>query len=317
MIDSNSSNTLLHSEVWPSLPFNTWKDTYATLHMWMQIVGKIRLVRTPPLNHSWHVSLYVTARGLTTSPIPHGARTFQLDFDFIQHQLFIETSEGAVTTLSLRPRSVADFYQELLSTLNQLGFPVKIHQKPNEVIDAIPFDKDHIHASYDAEYAHRSWRILVQADRVLKQFRADFIGKCSPVHFFWGSFDLAVTRFSGRTAPEHPGGVPNCPDWVTREAYSHELSSCGFWPGGEALPSPVFYAYAYPEPKGYGAAPIGPAGAIYDAALREFILPYDVVRQAASPDAVLLEFLQRTYEAAATLGNWDRAALERSVPPIR
>ena len=313
MADSGSLNSSLRSDYWPSLALDAWKDTYATLHMWTQIVGKIRLVQTPWINHSWHAALYVTARGLTTSPIPYGMRTFQIDFDFIDHQLLINTSDGAVKAIALRPRSVADFYQELFSAMRQLGFAVTISTTPNEVVDATPFDQDHVHASYDAEYANRFWRALVQAARVFQQFRARFIGKCSPVHFFWGSFDLAVTRFSGRPAPEHPGGVPNCPDWVTREAYSHELSSCGFWPGGGALPYPLFYAYAYPEPKGFSAAPVHPDSAFYDATLREFILPYDEVRQAPSPDAMLLEFLQSSYEAAADLGKWDSLALERTM----
>jgi hypothetical protein len=305
----------IKSEQWPSLPYEAWKDTCATLHMWTQIVGKIRRVQTPWLNHSWHVTLYVTARGLTTSPIPYGVRTFQIDFDFIAHRLSIETSDGAVRTMTLQPRSVADFYEELLGRLKELGLGVKIHTTPNEVVDAIPFNQDHHHASYDAEYANRFWRALVQADRVFKQCRAGFIGKSSPVHFFWGSFDLAVTRFSGRPAPEHPGGVPNCPDWITREAYSHEVSSCGFWPGSEQLPYPLFYAYAYPEPLGFSSAPVRSDGARYDDAFHEFVLPYDEVRQAAAPDAVLLEFMQSSYEAAANLGGWDRAALERTVQP--
>lgn len=314
MADSGSSNDVLQSDHRPSLALEAWQDTYATLHMWTQIVGKIRLVQAPFVNHSWHVTLYLTARGLTTSPIPYGARTFQIDFDFIDHRLLINTSDGAIKAMALRPRLVADFYQELLSTLRQLGLAVSIHTTPNEVVDAIPFDRDQVHASYDAQYANRFWRVLLHADRVFKQFRGRFIGKCSPVHFFWGSFDLAVTRFSGRTAPEHPGGIPNCPDWVTREAYSHELSSCGFWPGGGPLPYPVFYAYAYPEPGGYNTAPVRPGSACYDASFREFILPYDEVRQAASPDAMLLEFLQSSYEATAKLGKWDRYALERTVP---
>lgn len=315
MADSGSSNNVLRSDYWPSLAFEAWQDTYATLHMWTQMVGKIRLAQAPFVNHSWHVTLYLTARGLTTSPIPYGERTFQIDFDFIDHRLLIYTSDGTVKAMALRPRSVADFYQELFSTLRQLGLVVTIHTTPNEVVDAIPFDKDQVHASYDAEYANRFWRALVQADRVFKQFRACFIGKCSPVHFFWGSFDLAVTRFSGRTAPEHPGGVPNCPDWVTREAYSHELSSCGFWPGGGPLPYPLFYAYAYPEPGGFNTAPVGPGNAFYDSSFREFILPYEEVRQAPSPDAMLLEFLQSSYDAAANLGKWDRDALERTAQP--
>ncbi|HZV98663.1 MAG TPA: DUF5996 family protein [Methylophilaceae bacterium] len=296
---------------WPDLAFDKWQDTYATLHMWTQIVGKIRLVQTPWVNHSWHVSYYVTARGLTTSPIPYGERTFQIDFDFIDHQLLIQTSHGAVKTMELRPQSVADFYNSLMATLDDLGLKVRINTTPNEVEEAIPFETDHVHKSYDAEYANRFWRVLVQADRVFKQFRAGFIGKCSPVHFFWGSFDLAVTRFSGRPAPAHPGGVPHFPDWVAREAYSHEVSSCGFWPGGGPVPYPIFYAYAYPEPPRFSAASVHPEGAVYNPALREFILPYDAVRLAASPDTTLLQFLQSSYEAAANLNSWDRAALER------
>lgn len=298
---------------WPELGYDAWKDTCATLHMWTQIVGKIRAANTPWVNHSWHVTLYLTARGLTTSPIPYGARVFQIDFDFIDHQLLIGTSDGAVRKMPLQPRSVADFYQELFAHLAALGLNVRIHASPNEVVDAIPFEQDQQHASYDAQSANRFWRALVQADRVFKQFRTGFIGKCSPVHFFWGSFDLAVTRFSGRSAPEHPGGIPHCPDWVTREAYSHEVSSCGFWPGGEQMPSPVFYSYAYPEPPAFGAAKLRPGGARYDARFHEFILPYDEVRRAAHGDVVLLEFLHSSYEAAATLAGWDRAALERPV----
>jgi len=301
-------------EQWPSLEYDAWKDTCATLHRWMQVVGKIRLARTTWVNHSWHVPLYLTARGLTTSPIPYDARVFQIDFDFIDHRLSILASDGAAGTMALQPLSVADFYAELMSKLDALGLGVRINTMPCEIPDAIPFEQDRLHASYDAEYANRFWRILVQSDRVLKEFRARFIGKCSPVHFFWGSFDLAVTRFSGRTAPEHPGGVPHLPDWVAREAYSHEVSSCGFWPGGGALPYPVFYAYAYPEPAGFSATPLMPGKARYDTAFREFVLPYEQVRQAASPDAFLLEFLQGSYEAAAGLGGWDRAANERVMP---
>jgi hypothetical protein len=300
-------------EIWPDLPFAEWKDTYATLHMWTQIVGKIRLVQSPWLNHSWHAPLYLTARGLTTSPIPYGVLTFEIEFDFIDHRMDIRTSAGHASALELRPRSVADFYRQLFANLTTLGLNIKIHTKPNEVADAIPFDQDELHAAYDAEYASRFWRILLQADRIFKQFRAGFIGKSSPVHFFWGSFDLAVTRFSGRPAPEHPGGVPNCPDWVMREAYSHELSSCGFWPGNDAMPFPAFYSYAYPEPPGFKNAQVQTDGAKYDPTFGEFILPYAVVRQSATPDTAILDFLQSTYEAAATLGNWDRSALERGV----
>ena len=306
-----SPNTSIKSDHWPSLPFQEWKDTYATLHMWTQMVGKIRLVQTPWVNHSWHTTLYVTSRGLTTSPIPYEARTFQIDFDFIDHKLLVQTSDGEVKTMSLVPRSVADFYEELFAKLAELNLKMKIHTTPNEVVTPIAFDKDKEHASYDADYANRFWRVLVQADRVFKQFRARFIGKCSPVHFFWGSFDLAVTRFSGRRAPEHPGGVPHLPDWVTREAYSHEVSSCGFWPGSDQIPQPVFYSYAYPEPEGFRTAAVRPSGAGYNPELREFIFPYDEVRQSASPDEALLDFLQSSYEAAADFGEWDRSELER------
>jgi hypothetical protein len=311
MTHLSASNTPSNADQWPTLPFQPWKDTYATLHMWTQIVGKIRLVQTPWINHSWHTTLYVTSRGLTTSPIPYETRTFQIDFDFIDHKLFLQTSDGGVKTMALAPRSVADFYQELLAQLAELNLPVQIHTTPNEVVKAIPFEKDHEHAAYEAAAANRFWRALVQVDRVLKRFRARFIGKCSPVHFFWGSFDLAVTRFSGRSAPAHPGGIPHLADWVTREAYSHEVSSCGFWPGSDQLPQPVFYAYAYPEPAGFRTAKVGPGGAAYDATFREFFLPYDTVRTAVAPDEALLAFLQSSYEAAADFGAWDRAALER------
>ena len=270
-----SSGSTSRSDQWPSLPFQDWKTTYATLHMWTQIVGKIRLVQSPWVNHSWHTTLYLTSRGLTTSPIPHGNRTFEIYFDFIDHKLLIQTNDGKNESMSLVPRSVADFYNELFAKLAKLDLQVKIHTTPNEVTNPIPFEEDFEHASYDAEYANRFWRALVQADRVFKQFRARFIGKCSPVHFFWGSFDLAVTRFSGRRAPEHPGGIPHLPDWVTREAYSQEVSSCGFWPGSEQMPQAVFYSYAYPEPEGYSRAMVGPVGASYNSELREFIYPYD------------------------------------------
>jgi hypothetical protein len=296
---------------WPSLSFEEWKDTCATLHLWTQIVGKIRLVQTPWVNHSWHTTLYVTSRGLTTLPIPFGNMTFQIDFDFIDHKLLIQASDGGSRTLDLAPRSVADFYREVFARLAELELRIRINTTPNEVLDAIPFERDDRHVSYQAAQATRFWRALVQADRVFKQFRARFIGKCSPVHFFWGSFDLAVTRFSSRRAPEHPGGVPHLPDWVAREAYSHEVSSCGFWPGNEQMPQAVFYSYAYPEPDGFSTAKIGPAGAYYSAEMREFIFPYDEVRKAASPDDALLEFLQTTYAAAADLGKWNRAELER------
>jgi hypothetical protein len=295
---------------WPALPYEEWKDTLATLHLWTQVVGKIRLAQCAWTNHSWHVPLYVTARGLTTSPIPYGTRVFELTFDFLDHRLRIETGEGEGAEIALAPRSVADFHRELSARLAGLGIEIGIRTLPCEIPDAIPFELDHEHATYDAEQATRFWRVLVQADRVLKTFRARFVGKASPVHFFWGGFDLAVTRFSGRRAPAHPGGVPNLPDWVAREAYSHEVSSCGFWPGGDALPEAVFYAYAYPEPEGFKRASVRPAPARYHAGLGEFVLPYEDVRRAPDRDAALLDFLQSTYEAAADLGGWDRAALE-------
>ncbi len=296
---------------WPPLPYEEWKDTQATLHLWTQIVGKIRLALTLWTNHSWHVPLYVTSRGLTTSPIPYGTRTFEIIFDFLDHELRIETGEGAVELLRLAPRTVADFYHEVFARLRALGLDIGIRTMPNEIPNAIPFDADREHATYDADQATRFWRVLVQADRLFKEFRSRFVGKASPVHFFWGSFDLAVTRFSGRRAPPHPGGVPNLPDWVAREAYSHEVSSCGFWPGGEVLPEPVFYSYAYPEPEGFKTTPVRPAAAHYSADLREFVLGYDEVRRSSSPDAALLEFLQSSYEAAADHGAWDRSALEQ------
>ena len=300
------------SQAWPSLPLEAWSDTCATLHMWTQIVGKIRLAQSPWINHSWHVTLYLTTRGLSTSPIPYGTRTFQVDFDFIDHQVVVQSSDGGITRLPLQPQSVATFYRRLMEEMAKLDLRVDIHKQPNEVPDPIRFDQDEVHRAYDREYANRFWRVLVQADRVFKAFRARFIGKCSPVHFFWGAPDLAVTRFSGRRAPEHPGGVPNLPDWVTREAYSHEVSSCGFWPGGGSVPYAAFYSYAYPEPTGFSEAEVRPGAAFYSGELREFLLPYDIVRESDSPDDTLLDFLQTTYEAAANLGKWDRSSLERN-----
>jgi hypothetical protein len=301
---------MITSNLWPELPLAEWKDTYETLHMWTQIVGKIRLKLTPLQNHWWNCTFYLTPRGLTTSAIPYKDRHFRIDFDFIAHLLVIETADGSTKTIALRPRSVADFYQETMSALASLGMPVTIWTTPVEVQDRTPFEKDQKHAAYDPEYAHRLWRILVQANRVLSDFRSRFTGKVSPVHFFWGGFDLAVTRFSGRTAPEHPG-APNCARYVMVEAYSHEVSSCGFWPGGAPVNEPVFYAYAYPEPQGFKDYPILPPEAFYHNEMKEFVLPYDVVRTTKSPDEVLLSFLQSTYEAAATCANWDRRALER------
>jgi Family of unknown function (DUF5996) len=299
-------------EIWPSLLFNEWKDTYTTLHMWTQIVGKIRLVQSPFLNHWWHVPLYVTVRGLTTSVIPYGSKTFEINFDFIDHKLVINTSDGSTKTQDLRSQSVADFYQETMTALRSLGIEVAIWTTPVEVANPIPFEQDYKHATYDPEYAQRFFCILVQASRVLTEFRSRFIGKVSPVHFFWGSFDLAVTRFSGQPAPKHPGGIPNMADWVTKEAYSHEVSSCGFWPGTDGV-EPVFYAYAYPTPSGFKEYSIEPKEASYSEDLGEFVLPYDAVRTAKSPDELLLTFFQSTYLAAANLGKWDRATLERTL----
>ncbi|HEY8283561.1 MAG TPA: DUF5996 family protein [Chloroflexota bacterium] len=289
---------------WPALPLADWRDTYATLHMWTQIVGKVRMALTPLVNHWWSVALYVTARGLTTSPIPYGARTFEILFDFIDHNLLIQTSDGESKALGLFPRSTAKFYHECMGALRALQIDVHINPLPQEVPNPIRCDEDTVHCAYDAASAQRFWRTLVQADRVFKQFRAGFIGKCSPVHFFWGSFDLAVCRFSGRRAPERPGA-----DHMTREGYSHEVISCGFWPGSGPVQEAAFYAYAAPAPMGLERAVIRPASAWYSAELGEFLLRYEDVRGADNPDAVLLEFLQSTYVAAADLAGWDRAAL--------
>ncbi|WP_442949321.1 DUF5996 family protein [Nostoc sp.] len=295
--------------VWLPLPLAVWQDTYQTLHLWTQIIGKIRLALAPKLNHWWHSTLYVTPCGLTTSTLPAGTCSFQITFDFLKHQLLIETSDGITQAIALAPRSVADFYQAVMSTLKEIGIEVQIWTMPQEIADPIPLDQDEQHAAYDPEFAQQFWQILMQADRLLRVFRARYAGKCSPVHFFWGSFDLAVTRFSGRRAPEHPGGVPGMADWVTREAYSHEVSSCGFWFGGRSVEA-LFYAYAYPAPEGFKDYPIQPPAAFYSAEMQEFILPYEVLRQMDDPDARVLEFLQSTYEAAANLGHWDCAALE-------
>jgi hypothetical protein len=305
MADSNMTGA--RDDVWPSLPLEEWTDTYATLHMWTQIVGKIRLVQSPRINHWWQVPLYVSARGLTTTAIPHGTRNFELEFDFIEHQLVVRTSDGETRKLALAPRAVADFYRELLGTLAALGLEVKIRAIPDELPNPIPFADDFEHAAYDAEYANRLWRILAQTDRVLKEFRSRFIGKVSPVHFFWGSFDLAVTRFSGRRAPEREGA-----DSINREAYSHEVISHGFWPGSGNIQMPAFYSYTTPEPGGLPQAAIRPASAFYNPPTGGFILPYDDVRLADEPDQVLMEFLQSTYDAGANLAGWDRAALERT-----
>jgi len=302
--------------VWPALPFSEWKATAKTLHMWTQIVGKIRLALTPWTNHSWHVTLYLTARGLTTSPIPFGPRVFEIRFDFVSHELRLLTNDGALKVIRLAPQTVAHFYRAVMSALGELDIKADFSTTPNEVDPAIPFEENETDAAYDPEYANRFWRVLLQSDRVFKEFRSDFCGKCSPVHFFWGSFDLAVTRFSGRRAPEHPGGVPHLPDAVTREAYSHEVSSLGFWPGNEAMPDAIFYSYAYPEPRGFSEAKLQPSFASYNPQLKEFVLPYEQMRKTESPDATLLEFARSTYDAASTLGNWDRAALTEVKPHL-
>jgi len=297
------------SDIWPELDFAAWRDTAITLQLWMQIVGKIRLALTPWVNHGWQVPLYVTSRGLGTSPIPWDGEIFDIEFDFLAHRLNLQTSLGEQRWLPLKPQTVADFNHALMELLRQLHINVRIHEMPNEIANPVSFPEDRIHAAYDAAAAHRFWRALVQADRVLKTFRSAFLGKVSPVHFFWGGFDLAVTRFSGRRAPLHPGGIPGLPDAVTREAYSHEVSSAGFWPGNDAFPEAAFYSYAYPEPDRYAGSAVSP-GARYDKNLREFILPYDAVRSADDPDALLLDFLFSTYESAATHASWDRTALE-------
>jgi hypothetical protein len=303
------------AEAWPSLPFAEWRDTCATLQLWTQVVGKIRLAQAPLINHWWQVPLYVTARGLTTSAMPHGTRSFQIDFDFIDHRLVIADSDGAAAGFALEPRSVADFHRELMARLASMGLPVKIWTMPVEIEGAIPFERDTMHASYDAAAANRFWRILVECERVLTKFRARFIGKVSPVHFFWGSFDLAVTRFSGRRAPPSTASAPHLANWVMREAYSHEVSSVGFWPGDESLPMPAFYAYAYPEPEGFGRAPVRPAGAYWHQEMGEFVLPYDRIREDAAPDDRLLEFCESTYAGTADLARWNRAELERGAAP--
>jgi hypothetical protein len=300
------------NDIWPELDFGSWRDTANTLQLWTQIVGKIRLALTPWVNHSWQVPLYVTSRGLGTSPIPWGREIFEIEFDFVAQRLNLQTSLGEQRLLPLKPQTVAEFHDAVMKLLRQLHINVRIHETPNEVSNPIRFPDDRTHSAYDAAAAHRFWRALVQADRVLKAFRSAFLGKVSPVHFFWGSFDLAVTRFSGRRAPLHPGGVPSLPDAVAREAYSHEVSSAGFWPGNDAFPKPAFYSYAYPEPDGFADSSVAP-GAWYDRNVREFILPYDAVRSADDPDALLLDFLFGTYEAAAERGGWDRAALECSI----
>ncbi len=297
------------SEQWPTLPWADWRETAVTLQLWAQIVGKIRLALTPWLNHGWQVPLYVSARGFASSPIPVAGEILEIEFDFIVHRLICRTSRGEQRELALEPQTVAAFYDRLLALLGELGIGIAIYPRPNEVADPIPFPLDSEHCSYDAAAAQRFWRTLIQVDRLFKLFRTGFLGKASPVHFFWGSFDLATTRFSGRPAPLHPGGVPGLPDRVTREAYSHEVSSAGFWPGSDSFPQAAFYSYAYPEPPGFREQPVT-AGAAYDPGLGEFILPYDIVRAASSPDALLLDFLTTSYAAAADRAGWDRKALE-------
>ncbi len=293
---------------WPRLALADWTDTRETLHMWAQIVGKIRLARAPIVNHWWNVVLYVTARGLTTSAIPDGHRVFDLEFDFVEHRLVIRCSDGGRAAVDLRPMAVADFYAETMSALHGLGIDVQIQARPNEVAQAIPFAQDYEHASYDPRAVGLFWQQLVQAHRVMSRFRSSYVGKVSPVHFFWGALDLACTRFSGRTAPTHPGGAPNCGDWVMVEGYSHELSSCGFWPGGGE--EGAFYSYAYPEPDGFADFAVEPVDALYSKEHQEFLLPYEAVRTAPDPDEALLRFLETTYRAAAERGSWNRAALE-------
>lgn len=295
-------------DAWPSLRVADWTATRDTLHMWTQIVGKLRLAHAPLLNHWWQVTLYVTPRGLTTGPVPCDSGMFDAEFDFVDHQLRIRSSDGADRSVALAPKSVAAFYAETMEALDALGIDAVFQRRPNEVAPSIPFAEDEQHASYDAEAAHLFWRQLLQADRVMGMFRAHFTGKASPVHFFWGAMDLACTRFSGRSAPPHPGGAPNCGDWVMVEGYSRELSSCGFWPGGGE--EGAFYSYAYPEPKGFADHPVGPEGAYYSTENGQFLLPYETVRTAPDPDRALTEFLQTTYEAAAEHGGWERAQLE-------
>ena len=296
------------SEALPALPFDSWKDTLGTLHMWAQIVGKVRLKLCPLVNHWWNAPFYVTARGMTTSAMPYQQRAIEVQFDFIDHRLRIESNDGRVVTMALAPQSVAEFYKRFMAALGEFGVDVRIWTVPCELPNPIPFEQDYAHASYDAEAAHKFWRIVVWVDEILKEFRGGFQGKASPVHFFWGSFDLAVTRFSGRTAPERPGA-----DSITREAYSHEVSSAGFWPGGGDIKGPAFYSYAAPEPPGFAERRVLPQAAFYHPQMKEFLLMYDDVRAAASPKAALMEFLQSTYDAAADLGKWDRKSLERQV----
>lgn len=307
------SSPAVPASAWPLLPWPAWQATHEAVHLWTQVLGKLQLAGTPWTNHSWHVTFQPTARGLATALVPCEGRAWQGTFDFIDHALRLEDSEGGRAAVPLRAQSVAQFYGEVRAALHALGIPCAIRTQPSEIAGARPFEHDTDVRPYDAEAAQRWWRVLLQAHRVLRIFRARYAGKCSPVHFFWGAADLAVTRFSGRTAPPHPGGAPHLADWVMREAYSHEVSSCGFW-AGAGLGEPAFYSYAYPEPEGFAQSDVKPAGAYYSTQLREFILPYEVVRQAEDPDEVLLAFLQSTYEAAAVRGGWDREGLAAASP---
>ena len=300
------SSPAIQSDSWPALPLEEWEPTRATLHMWSQIVGKIRLAQTPLVNHWWNVPLYISARGLTTSAMPYGSTYFEMEFDFIDHELTIKCSDGTVRKVRLAPKSVATFYRETMAALDDLGLPVKIWKMPVEIPDPIPFDQDEQHSSYDAEYVQRFWQVIRQAERVMQNFRSRFIGKCSPVHFFWGSFDLAVTRFSGRPAPPRPDADP-----ITREAYSHEVISHGWWPGNGPLGKPAFYSYTAPAPEGLAQAAIRPQEAFYSNEMAEFIMFYDDVRNSSDPENALLEFLESTYEAGANLAKWPRTELER------
>ncbi|MBF2014500.1 MAG: hypothetical protein IGS23_04655 [Rivularia sp. T60_A2020_040] len=298
-----------NTDIFPSLPSKSWQETSTTLHLWTQIIGKIRMELTPLINHWWNVTLYVTSRGLTTSPIPYETRFFQIDFDFIAHELCISTSDGERRTFALKPFSVAEFYQKTMDALTSLDIKVKISTMPQEISNPIRFEEDTKHAAYDSKYVHKFWQVLAQSNRIFTDFRSRFIGKVSPTHFFWGSFDLALTRFSGRIAPKHPG-ASGVADFITHEAYSHEVSSCGFWSGGGGV-EPFFYSYTYPEPAGFKDYPIKPEGAYYHQDIQEFVLPLEALRISDSPEETLLSFLQSTYEAAAVLGKWDREALER------
>lgn len=295
---------------WPDIPYDAWRATCAGLHLYSQIVGKYRLARTPWVNHSWHATLYVNARGLTSSVVPDGPGGIELQLDLVDHVVIGTATDGRVARFAMGPMSVADFHERFLDLISALGGTPELHGRPNEVADPVPFARDRLQRPYDAQAVTRFFRALVQVDRVLKHFRTGYLGKVSPVHIFWGSFDIAVTRFSGRRAPPHPGGIPALPDDVTREAYSHEVSSAGFWPGGGAINHPAFYSYAYPAPPGFAQARVVPVEAYYSSELAEFVLPYDTVRQARDPEATLMAFLQSTYNAAADLGAWDRPALE-------